>query len=91
MRILSFTQIADSRFCDDIKAEIERIDTALWKAFYPYYYVNLNESAPYLCEFADGTKQLRIDYTLSKNTRKLSWEEAMHKINNVKAVPYRWI
>lgn len=35
-------------------------------------------------------KQLRKRFYVSKNTRKITWNDIMHMVNEVKSAPYNW-
>src|SRR5690606_20757855 len=90
MAEIKFQMIADSRWCEDIGNEIERLDRRTRKAIEKlttFYHA----SAPRLLDFPDdGVQQYRIDYIIPK-TKNFTYKQLYAVVNSVKPVHYQII
>lgn len=89
MRTLHFVQITDSRFDNDLNIIYERIDRI--KKLLNIEGVTVNVYDVYRVLFEDGTLQKRAEFTVRKDTRKVTWNDIYELVNSVKAVPYKFI
>lgn len=88
MKRIIFQQIADSRFCDSIVKEIERLKEGTDQAIAK---IGAKNNASGICEFLkwkDGTTQYRVDYIVEK-TKAFTYNDLYKAVNSVKACYYR--
>lgn len=86
MRILTFSQILDSRFCENNKEEIVKIEQQL-KAKLNIEGVKIKSFDIRKIDFGDCT-QYRQDYFILKTTRRITWNDIYKIVNSVRATPY---
>ena len=88
MKRIIFQQIADSRFCDDIVKEIEKLKNGTDEAIEK---IGAKNKASGICEFLkwnDGTMQYRVDYIVEK-TKAFTYNDLYKAVNSVKACYYK--
>ncbi len=88
MKKIIFQQIADSRFCDDIVKEIEKLKNGTDEAIEK---IGAKNIASGICEFLkwkDGTAQYRVDYIVEK-TKDFTYNDLYKAVNSVKACYYQ--
>ena len=88
MKRIIFQQIADSRFCDDIVKEIEKLKNGTDEAIEK---IGAKNIASGICEFLkwkDGTAQYRVDYIVEK-TKDFTYDDLYKAVNSVKACYYK--
>lgn len=90
-RTLVFTQIADSRFCDDPKTEINNRIAALQTKFQSLNGIVFESENLKRCTFIDDdTIQYRVTFYVQKTNKKVIWNDVYKTVNSIKAVPYNF-
>ena len=97
MPTLTFQQITDGRF-DDPERLLELLNeriTAI-KSKLLIGGVNVRIGTPYKVEWAargsePAHNQYRVDFYVTKTTRKITWQDIYRLVNSVKAVPHKFV
>lgn len=87
MKKLYFTQITDSRFDENIETLLDE-RTEKIKSLLNIDGITVFSGNKRQIDFGTNI-QWRIDFIVTKNTRKLSWNDIYRIVNSVKAVPYK--
>ena len=87
MKKLYFTQITDSRFDKNIETLLDERAEKI-KSLLNIDGITVFAGNKRKIDFTENT-QFRIDFIVTKNTRKLSWNDIYKLVNSVKAVPYK--
>ena len=88
MKRVNFEMIADSRFCDNIVKEIERLDKGI-KDIAEQKGFELDYSPCYFIDFKDteNTKQYRTNYYITKK-KEYTYNDIYSAVNLVQATPF---
>lgn len=87
-KTLVFQQITDDRFDGNILETLqERVQQI--KDLLRLDGVEVSVSEPRLVEF-DTNNQYRVNFEITKTTRKITWNDIYKLVNSVKAVPYKF-
>jgi hypothetical protein len=87
MRVLTFEQITDSRFDENIKELLEQRVQRLEEEFSKLEGVSFEHDN--ICFYeGDEWSQYRCRCYVKKSTRKITWNDIYRLVNNIKAVPY---
>lgn len=90
MKTLTFTQITDDRFEDNIQDRLLQRVHLLKTALSVLPGVTVKTSGLYDVNFGDS-KQARCDFYVEKEGRKTTWDDVYKIVNAVKAVPYNMV
>ncbi len=93
IKTLCFTQITDSRFDNNILELLQNRIEKL-KELLSIEGLEVNMTSPRLVDWSNTSEnniQYRSEFYITKNTRKISWNDIYKMVNSVKAVPYRFI
>lgn len=90
MNTLTFEQIADSRFTDNLEENLRTRVDSLMKLLNAMEGVTARHGELSTVEFDENT-QLRCRFFVNKTGRKTSWNDIYKAINKVKAVPYKFV
>ena len=88
MKKIIFQQIADSRFCDNIVKEIEKLKDGTDEAIAKIDARNIASGICEFIDFKDGTQQYRVDYIVEK-TKDFTYNDLYKAVNSVKACYYK--
>lgn len=88
MKKIIFQQIADSRFCDNIVKEIEKLKDGTDEAIAKIGAKNIASGICQFIDFKDGTTQYRVDYIVEK-TKDFTYNDLYKAVNSVKACYYQ--
>ena len=96
MRTLRFIQCTDSRWDDDIKGLILQRIAKLEELFAPLDGVTFSHTEPRFLDWSTvpnscNNQQYRVTCYVTKNTRKITWNDIYDLINSVKATYYEFI
>lgn len=96
MRTLNFQFIVDSRFDGSEEALMDKLNSMLDKLRKTFpkaseVWLDCGAPAKYGGVPSDPDVQFRSEILLQKFTRKMSWDDVMHKINQIKAPHYKFI
>jgi hypothetical protein len=87
MKTIHFQLIADSRFCENIVIEIERLNKSVQKDLNDQ---NIEYKTNNICmfiDFKDGTQQYRTDYYIQK-TKEHTYKKIYSTVNKTYAPHY---
>ncbi len=91
MRALTFTQITDSRFDNDIAATMRERKRKILSLLRNMENVEVSHDVDRNLSWTDGTEQIRCRFIVKKYGRKTTWDDIYKAVNSVHAVPYRFI
>ena len=91
MRVLTFTQITDSRFDSDIAATMRERKRKIISLLRNMENVEVSHEVDRKLSWTDGTEQIRCRFTVKKCGRKTTWNNIFKAVNSVYAVPYKFI
>ncbi len=92
MRVLTFTQITDSRFDEDIAKTMRERKRKIVSLLKNMENVEVSHDAvERQLTFPDGTKQFRCSFVVKKYGRKTTWDDIYKAVNSIHAVPYKFI
>lgn len=92
-RTLTFEQIVDSRFNEDM-TDLKQRHTNLMELLNNQESLTVKHGQIYEVDFtntSENNMQYRIEYWIEKRGRKLTWNDVYSIVNSVKAVPYKFI
>jgi len=90
MNILTFEQITDNRFDNNILELLQERVKTIFALFKNIEGIEIKCDEIRQVEF-DNNTQYRCRFYIKKRTRKITWNDIYGMINNVKAVPYHFI
>ncbi len=91
MRILTFTQITDSRFDTDVAATMRERKRKIISLLKNMENVEVSHDVERQVSFPDGTEQYRCNFVVKKSGKKTTWNDIYKAVNSVKAVPYKFL
>lgn len=89
-RTLIFTQIVDSRFCDNPETEIKNRIAALNQLLASHDGLVYESEKIKRYTADDGDFQYRITFYVQKKNRKVIWDDIYRIVNSVKPVPFNF-
>lgn len=90
MRTLTFEQITDDRFDNNIKELLGKRIYEIYKQFEGIDGIAIKNSPIKDINFGDNN-QCRSTFYIQKYTSKLTWDDVYRKINEIKPAPYSFI
>jgi hypothetical protein len=95
MRTLYFQQITDSRFTSEEKClPILQESINKIKELLNIEGVNVKIEEPYMVDWRNTSEnniQYRVNFYVTKTTRKLTWNDIYNLINSIKPVSYKFL